>query len=97
MVATIFRLLRFSVISFPYEMGLKNSKNSAKLARNRGRNDLPHFTIFHYFFAVLNCQGRIPISTNSSKRAKNRPLLYYFFLTSLSLRRTADVKLNALV
>ena len=84
-------------------MKLQNSKNSAKIARNRGRNDLPHITILRHFFVVPLRQRALPISANSSQSAKNRPLLYSFSLrlhivsnyAPSSLSRTADVKRNA--
>ena len=40
--------------SYTYLTALPNSANSEKIARTRGRNDLPHFTIFRHFFVVLN-------------------------------------------
>ena len=56
--ATICLILRFFVFffcfSYTYLTALPNSTNSEKIARNRGRNDLAHFTIFRHFFVVLN-------------------------------------------
>ena len=40
--------------SYIYLTALPNSTNSEKIARNRVRNDLPHFTIFRHCFVVLN-------------------------------------------
>ena len=55
--ATFVAFYDFSLLfcfSYTYLTALPNSTNSEKIARNCGRNDLPHFTIFRHFFVVLN-------------------------------------------
>ena len=67
---------------------LLNSTNSAKFAKNLGRNHLSHFTIFCHFF-VLTYQRGLLNSFNSPKSTKNRSVspLYYF---SLRLHHLAE-------
>ena len=82
--ATICRILRFFVtfcFSYTYLTALPNSTNSEKIARTRGRNDLPHFTIFRHFFVILN---RPEIASDFylslEKCEKSFPTLLFFFI-----------------
>ena len=58
--AAIFRALPFSVTSLYFSLttgGFPNATDSAKIVKNRGRNDFLHCTIFRYFWFVLLTRG----------------------------------------
>ena len=72
-----------------YQTRPPNSTNSAKMAKNRSRNDFSHYTISQCFFPFLTYQTGLPNSTYSLKSAKNSSFstLYCF---SLRLHHLAE-------